>query len=149
MKKNVLAVLAVFACASTVTFAGLTTIGGGAAVRKAPAVAQASAQVTGDYVEARTASVFCGACHYNGEAVTVGKEALMGWSIDGGSYNGVDLKGVKAMAALASTENLKDPGVRQTEMTFDNHVSDKQIAAFTALLKEKMGDQLGTIVAVK
>jgi len=29
-----------------------------------------STPIKGDYVEARTASVFAGACHYNGELVT-------------------------------------------------------------------------------
>ena len=28
----------------------------------------------GDYVEVRTASVFAGACHYNGEVVTTGRD---------------------------------------------------------------------------
>src|SRR5678815_4830331 len=31
----------------------------------------------GDYVEVRTASVFAGACHYNGEVVTTGRDAKM------------------------------------------------------------------------
>ena len=31
----------------------------------------------GDYVEVRTASVFAGACHYNGEVVTTGRDAMM------------------------------------------------------------------------
>lgn len=36
----------------------------------------ASTRIVGDYVEARTASVFAGACHYNGELVTTGHEAV-------------------------------------------------------------------------
>ena len=36
-------------------------------------------KIAGDYVEARTASVFAGACHYNGELVTTGRDAIMAW----------------------------------------------------------------------
>ena len=43
----------------------------------------------GDYVEARTASVFAGACHYNGELTTTGRDALMAWNITAGSWDGV------------------------------------------------------------
>jgi hypothetical protein len=35
----------------------------------------------GDYVEVRTASVFAGACHYNGEVVTTGRDAIMAWNV--------------------------------------------------------------------
>ena len=40
----------------------------------------ASSTIVGDYVEARTASVFAGACHYNGELVTTGRDAIMAWN---------------------------------------------------------------------
>ncbi len=41
---------------------------------------QANVALTGDYVEARTASVFAGACHFNGEVVTTGRDAVMAWN---------------------------------------------------------------------
>ena len=41
----------------------------------------ASNHITGDYVEARTASVFAGACHYNGELTTTGREAELAWHV--------------------------------------------------------------------
>src|ERR671928_228601 len=54
--------------------------------------------VRGVYVEARTASVFAGACHYNGELTTAGREAVLAWNVKGGSWGGVDLAGVRAVA---------------------------------------------------
>jgi len=145
MNMKLLGVVALSACASTVAFAGLS---GGLPGNLSPKAA--TAKVTGDYVEARTESVFCGPCHYNGEAVTVGREALMAWNIDGGSYNGVALKGVRAVAAVTSDENLNEGHApRKTEVTFDTHVSDPQMAAFTALLHDKLGEKLGPIVAVR
>src|SRR5918997_2889835 len=56
--------------------------------------------VRGVYVEARTASVFAGACHYNGELTTAGREAVLAWSVKEGSWGGVELAGVRAVAGV-------------------------------------------------
>src|SRR5712691_13337040 len=64
--------------------------------------------VRGDYVEVRTASVFAGACHYNGEVTTTGRDALMAWNVTAGKWNGVDLAGVRAVAIVTSEVNLSD-----------------------------------------
>src|SRR2546421_10414953 len=63
----------------------------------------------GDYVEARTASVFAGACHYNGELTTTGRDALMAWNVKAGSWDGVGLAGVRALAVVGADANLSDP----------------------------------------
>src|SRR5947209_8653839 len=68
-----------------------------AAIPETPAAAPGSQKVSGDYVEARTASVFAGACHYNGELVTTGEEAIAGWNVTSGYWKGANLTGVKAM----------------------------------------------------
>src|SRR5437870_3218330 len=62
--------------------------------------------VQGDYVEVRTASVFAGACHFNGEVVTTGRDALMAWNVTAGRWNATDLTGVRAIAIVNSEENL-------------------------------------------
>jgi hypothetical protein len=109
----------------------------------------ASSRIVGDYVEARTASVFAGACHYNGELVTTGRDAVMAWSIASGTYNGTDLSGVKAMAAVSSQANLGDDhAARQSELVIDTAASSAQAAAFTALLHDQCGSQLGQITAI-
>ena len=60
----------------------------------------------GDYVEVRTASVFAGACHYNGEVVTTGRDAMMAWKVTSGKWQGVDLSGVRVMAIVSADANL-------------------------------------------
>src|ERR1044072_50430 len=60
----------------------------------------------GDYVEVRTASVFAVACHYNGEVVTTGRDALMAWNVTSGKWQNVDLSGVRAMAIVTSDSEL-------------------------------------------
>src|SRR5258707_3437535 len=64
--------------------------------------------IRGDYVEVRTASVFAGACHYNGEVTTTGRDALMAWKVTAGKWNGVDLAGVSAVAIATSEVDLSD-----------------------------------------
>lgn len=114
-----------------------------------PAKVPIQQTVTGDYVEARTASVFAGACHYNGELVTVGRDALVAWNFKGGTHQGVSLAGVKAVAAVTSTNSLGNPGERKMELAFDASATDAQVAAATALIQAKSGNELGTLVATR
>src|SRR6266446_2116376 len=67
-----------------------------------------STSVKGDYVEVRTASVFAGACHYNGEVTTTGRDALMAWNVSSGKSEGVDLTGVRAIAVISADDNLSN-----------------------------------------
>src|SRR6478735_7691951 len=98
---KLLSAAAMLACAATGISAILP-----AAPAPAPAAVKASLPVTGDYVEARTASVFAGACHYNGEFVTTGRDALLAWNFSKGSFNGIDLSGTRAVAAVTSFDSL-------------------------------------------
>ena len=113
-------------------------------------LAPTSSPIAGDYVEARTASVFAGACHYNGELVTTGHEAVAAWNFTSGTFNGVDLSGVRAVAAIGSDANLGvEKAARKTELVVDSSASEAQANAVAALLKEKCSQQLGEIVSVR
>jgi hypothetical protein len=115
-----------------------------------PALNQASTHIAGDYVEARTASVFAGACHYNGELVTTGRDAVMAWNIGSGSWKGTDLSGVVAIGALSSEDNLKnDAANRQSEIVVDSSASAAQTAALVDFLGKECGTSLGKIVSVR
>ena len=111
-------------------------------------VANVTTPVVGDYVEARTASVFAGACHYNAERVTTGRDAVLAWHVTSGAWKGTDLSGVSAMAAVSCDDNLAEPTApRRSELVVDG--SPAQAAAFAGLLASKDGDQLGTIGTVR
>ena len=104
----------------------------------------------GDYVEVRTASVFAGACHYNGEVVTTGRDALMAWSVTSGKWQGVDLTGVRVMAIVNADLNLaEDNAVRRSEIVIDSQASRTQALAMVNALKEKYAASLGQVVAVR
>jgi hypothetical protein len=105
--------------------------------------------VRGDYVEVRTASVFAGACHYNGEVVTTGRDAMMAWNVTSGKWQDVDLAGVRALAIVSSDANLSDNAARQSEIIIDSRASRAQAVAMLNALKEKYAVSLGKVVAVR
>src|SRR5690242_8685334 len=78
----------------------------------------AASEVTGDYVEARTASVFAGACHYNGELTTTGRDAELVWHFRSGASHGVDIAGLTAIAAVAADDNLKETSAPRRTVLF-------------------------------
>ena len=70
----------------------------------------AGSSVSGKYVEARTAEVFTGGCIMGSEAETVGKQAVLAWKVDRGSFNGISLDSLSVVAAVAGDKNL---GIRE------------------------------------
>ena len=109
-----------------------------------------SVSLRGDYVEVRTASVFAGACHYNGEVVTTGRDAMMAWNVTSGKWQGVDLSGVRAMAIITSEANLSDSdAARSSEIIIDSKASQTQSQALLNALKVKYAATLGSVVTVR
>ncbi|HYW73938.1 MAG TPA: DUF1326 domain-containing protein [Pyrinomonadaceae bacterium] len=106
--------------------------------------------IKGDYVEVRTASVFAGACHFNGEVVTTGREAIMAWDFASGRWNGAGLAGLKAIAVVSADANLENAGaVRRSEIILDNSASHDQKVAMLEALKSRYAATLGEIVSVR
>jgi len=112
--------------------------------------AQAAPAITGDYVESRSANVFIGACHHEGEVQTNGRNAVLAWSIKDGSFNGVSLKGVTAVAVVAADKHVELADARRRSVLY---VSDSATAAqreaLVSLLKERAAKALGELVGVK
>jgi len=105
--------------------------------------------IRGDYVEVRTASVFAGACHFNGEVTTTGREAMMAWNVTSGKWQGVDLSGVRVMAFISSEASLGDNNAaRQSEIVIDSASRSQSLAMLNAI-KEKYAASLGNIVKVR
>lgn len=106
--------------------------------------------VKGDYVEVRTASVFAGACHYNGEVTTTGRDALMAWNVTSGSWNGVDLTGVRAIAIVSADENLSEVQAgRRAELIVDKSASYAQTVAMVNAIKSRYANALGQVISVR
>lgn len=97
----------------------------------------------GRFVELRSASVFAGACHFNSEVDHQGRRALVGWSIDSGSWNGVHLEGLSVVAAIGSDVNLSHEGQRNSVLWIDDRASDAQRQAMVSWLATHHGQDLG------
>jgi hypothetical protein len=109
----------------------------------------ADVEPSGDYVEARTASVFAGACHYNGELTTAGREAVLAWRIDGGRVEGVDLDGVELVAAVAAGDNLSGEVARKSVLYVDSDASPRQRELAAGWVRAKHAAALGEVIAVE
>ena len=119
-----------------------------------PLLAGGKGMVNGAYVEARTAEVFTGGCIMGSEAETVGKQAVLAWKVDRGSFNGVSLDGLSVVAALSGDRNLgieeiggAKPAVRSA-LFVDQRANRAQQIALVAMANELSHGLVGTIVQV-
>lgn len=113
-------------------------------------VAEPDYKLAADIVEVRNASVFAGACHYNGELTTQGGEALLAIAVKSGASDGVDLSGVCAAALVSSEKNLKFTGAPRRSIVYvDAGASEAQRTAIVALLRERSHGELGEILAIE
>jgi hypothetical protein len=120
---------------------------GAACALSVPAMADG---ITGEYVEARSAAVYAGACHYNGELTTAGREAVLAWNIQSGDVNGVKLDGLRVVALVSGGDNLANAGsARRSVLVVDEKATPAQREAVVRLLTAKVGKALGTVEAVK
>lgn len=112
------------------------------------ALAASASAPTGDYVEARTASVFAGACHYSGEYVSDGREAVLAWHFKSGDWHGVSLAGVSAVAVVRADNNLAEASAhRATRLYVDTHATPTQQRALAEALSARYAASLGTVTS--
>ena len=113
-----------------------------------------SKTVTGEYVEARTAEVFTGGCIMSSEAETIGKQAVLAWKVDHGTFNGVSLDGLSVVAAVAGDRNL---GIQEigggranvrSAVFVDQRANGAQQLALVAMATELSKGTVGNIVQV-
>src|SRR3989442_6592319 len=119
-----------------------------------PLVAGGKGSVSGAYVEARTAEVFTGGCIMGSEAETTGKQAVLAWKVDRGSFNGVSLDGLSVVAAVVGDRNLGiqeiggGKAATRSAMYVDSRANAAQQIALVAMATELSKGLVGTIVQV-
>ena len=123
-------------------------------VAASPLLAGGKTTITGAYVEARTAEVFTGGCIMNSEAETVGKQAVLAWKVDRGSFNGIAIDGLSVVAAVSGDRNLgmtemggEKPAVRSA-LFVDARANAAQQIALVAMANQLSQGIVGTIVQV-
>ena len=117
----------------------------------ATSVAQA-AQISGEYIESRSCDVYTGPCFANGQIGQAGREALMAWKVDQGSWNGVDLAGMSAVLVLNARDTLGfnpsftvNPFPVKSVILIDEKATAEQRDALVAFVKSstpKLSDQI-------
>ena len=106
--------------------------------------------VQGEYIEARSASVYTGACHFGAEFVDGGKEATLVWHIQHGTWNDVSLDGLTVVAIVTAKKNLAiDTETRKSVLYVDTDTTAAQRAALRNMLATKQAEVLGDIVAMQ
>ena len=106
--------------------------------------------VQGEYIEARSASVYVGACHFGAEFVEGGKEATLVWNIQKGIWNDVKLDGLTVVAVVSAKDNLAiDKKTRKSVVYIDSKATTEQRGAITDMLATKRAEVLGTVVTTQ
>jgi hypothetical protein len=119
----------------------LTLLSGLAAAACAGArnhAAQASPAPALAALEARTASIYAGACHYNGERMLDGRTAVLFWRTS---------EGATLAACVHSEQNLDDHGPRRSVVYLDETATKDQERSAREWIELRGAPLLGTVVA--
>ena len=114
------------------------------------ALATEAPTVQGEYIEARSASVYVGACHFGAEYVEGGREATAIWNIQSGSWNDVSLHNLTVVAVISAKSNLAiDTETRKSVLYMDPSTTPEQRTALKDMLTTQRADVLGEVVATQ
>jgi Protein of unknown function (DUF1326) len=115
-------------------------------------ISMAAQEIRGDYLETRSADVYTGQCFANGEVNLVGKEAILAWHVQSGSWNGVSLQGLTVAAAVRANGTLGDPYENpypaKAVLLVDDQATVPQQAALVNFAKRMGGELLDNVEQV-
>ena len=111
--------------------------------------------ITGEYLEARTCDVYTGPCFANAEMSLTGKEAVMAWKVDKGSWNDVTLDGLGVAVVVKAEGTLGNDGVFPMKagkmaavIIVDERASSEQHAALVAFVKHSAKEYTANVIKV-
>jgi hypothetical protein len=108
--------------------------------------------VNGNYIEARTADVYTGPCFANGEVEQVGTEAVFGWKINNGNWEGVNVAGLSVVGVVRAEHtlgNIAEPiNPAKAVLIVDSRATAEQREALASFARHMAGDLLKDIVKV-
>ena len=116
------------------------------------AVSCAQEQISGDYIESRSADVYVAQCFANSEIGTAGDEATLAWHIRNGSWNGQKLDGLSVMASVKAQATLGDPYgspyPAKAVVMVDEKAAPEQRDALVSFARHMGGDLLAHVSRV-
>jgi hypothetical protein len=113
----------------------------------------ANAAIKGDYVEVRSADVYTGPCFANGQVNLEGKQAIIAWKVNQGTWQGVRLSGLGVVAVVKANSTLGDPYHNpypaKSVLIIDSRADAHQRAALVAFAKSAGGPLAKNVVGVE
>jgi hypothetical protein len=110
-------------------------------------------QLRGEYIEARTADVYTGPCFANSEVGLTGDLAVMGWKIEAGSWQGVNLDGLSVMGVIHASTTLGDVTLSvypvKAVLIVDERANAEQRLALKSFAQKMGGGLLADVVRVE
>lgn len=110
-------------------------------------------QISGDYIETRSADVWTGPCVANGEVNLAGDQAILAWHVKQGAWNGVALDGLSVVSVVKAGATLGDqytnPYPAKAVMIVDDKASLAQQKALVCFAQTMAGELLQNIVRVE
>jgi len=115
-----------------------------------------AASITGEYLEARSCDVYTGPCFANAEMNLAGREAVVAWKVDEGSWNNVSLDGLGVAVVVRSQGTLGDTGVfklnagrTKAVILVDEKATAEQQEALVAFAKDSARDLTNEVTKVQ
>lgn len=139
---------------SSFGFALLTAgIGFAASVPTTNNLPVSQAKASGTYIEARSADVYTGACFANSEEGLIGNLAVMGWKIEKGSYDGVDLANLGVVGVVRAKSTLGAVNVNsypvKAVLIIDEKANAEQRLALKKFAQHMGGELLSDVVRIE
>jgi hypothetical protein len=126
---------------------------GAAAVVLTLSIAGQAQQISGDYIETRSADVYTGPCVANGEVNLVGDQAILAWQVRKGLWEGVTLDGLAVVGVVKASSTLGDPHANpypaKSVLIVDSNANPSQQRALIAFARAMGGELLKDVVRVE
>jgi len=110
-------------------------------------------QITGQYLESRTADIYTGPCIANSEVNLAGKQVVMAWHVDQGTWTDVDLSGLTVVAVANATDTLgmdgAVPSLARSILIVDQSATTAQRTALINFAQAQGGAILSHVMAVE
>lgn len=107
-------------------------------------------QIYGDYIETRNADVWTGHCFAMSEVNLMGDQAIVGWRVSKGEWNGVKLDGLSVVGVAKASGTLgspyENPFPAKAILIFDEKASAEQRVALQAFAQEMGGELLKNVI---
>jgi hypothetical protein len=120
------------------------------------AATASAAQISGEYLEARSCDVYTGPCFANAEMDLAGKEAVMAWKVEEGGWNNVSLVGLSVAVVANSEKTMGDTGVFRMKagkiksvILVDDRANPAQQAALVEFVKSAAKEYTQHVVKVQ